>query len=67
MELCSFLCGSSSWRADARGGLPAASQIIDADPAQVKIGMQVEAAFRKLGEEGESGIIHYGYKFRPTS
>jgi len=32
----------------------------------VKIGMQVEAAFRKLGQEGESGIIHYGYKFRPA-
>ena len=43
------------------------SQIIDVDPAQVKIGMRVEAAFRKLGQEGEAGIIHYGYKFRPTS
>ncbi len=42
------------------------SQIIDVDPAQVKIGMQVESAFRKLGQEGESGIIHYGYKFRPA-
>jgi len=43
------------------------SQVIDVDPAQVKIGMQVEAAFRKLGQEGESGIIHYGYKFRPAT
>jgi len=42
------------------------SQIIDVDPAQVKIGMPVEAAFRKLGQEGEAGIIHYGYKFRPV-
>ena len=42
------------------------SQIIDVDAAQVKIGMPVEAAFRKLGQEGESGIIHYGYKFRPA-
>ena len=42
------------------------SQIIDVDPAEVKIGMQVETAFRKLGQEGESGIIHYGYKFRPA-
>jgi uncharacterized OB-fold protein len=37
------------------------------DPATVKIGMQVEAAFRTLGQEGESGIIHYGYKFRPAA
>ena len=42
------------------------SQIIDVDPATVKIGMQVEAAFWKLEQEGESGIIHYGYKFRPA-
>ncbi len=42
------------------------SQIIDVDPATVKIGMQVEAAFRKLGSEGEAGVIHYGYKFRPA-
>ncbi len=43
------------------------SQIIDVDPAAVKIGMQVEAAFRKLGSEGEAGVIHYGYKFRPAA
>ena len=42
------------------------SQVIDVDPAQVKIGMPVESAFRKLGQEGEAGIIHYGYKFRPA-
>ena len=42
------------------------SQIIDVDPTAVKIGMQVEAAFRKLGSEGEAGVIHYGYKFRPA-
>ena len=43
------------------------SQVIDVDPSKVKIGMPVEATFRKLGQEGESGIIHYGYKFRPAS
>ena len=41
------------------------SQIIDVEPDQVKIGMRVESAFRKLGAEGEAGVIHYGYKFRP--
>ena len=40
------------------------SQVIDVNPAQVKIGMPVEAAFRKLGQDGEAGVIHYGYKFR---
>jgi uncharacterized OB-fold protein len=47
-------------------GCRVTSQIIDVDPATVKIGMQVEAAFRKLGSEGEAGVIHYGYKFRPA-
>jgi len=47
-------------------GVRMTSTIIDVDPAEVKIGMPVESAFRKLGEEGEAGIIHYGYKFRPA-
>ena len=47
-------------------GLRVTSQVIDVDPAAVKIGMPVETAFRKLGEEGEAGVIHYGYKFRPA-
>ena len=42
------------------------SQIIDVDPGEVKVGTQVEAAFRRLGQEGEAGIIQYGYKFRPV-
>jgi uncharacterized OB-fold protein len=48
-------------------GFQLTSQIIDVDPAVVKIGMQVNAAFRKLGSEGEAGVIHYGYKFRTAS
>src|SRR2546427_8145326 len=46
-------------------GCRVTSQIVDVDPATVKIGMQVNAAFRKLGSEGEAGVIHYGDKFRP--
>lgn len=40
--------------------------IIDCPPSEVKIGMKVEAAFRKLGEQSADGVIHYGYKFRPA-
>ena len=47
-------------------GLRVTSQVIDVEPKEVKIGMPVEVAFRKLGEEGEAGVIHYGYKFRPA-
>jgi uncharacterized OB-fold protein len=42
-------------------------QIVDIDPAQVHIGLQVHASFRKLREEGKAGVIHYGYKFAPTT
>lgn len=34
---------------------------------EVKEGMEVEAVFRKISEDGEEGLIHYGTKFRPIS
>jgi uncharacterized OB-fold protein len=42
------------------------SQIVDCELDDVKIDMPVHAVFRKIHEEGKSGVIHYGYKFRPT-
>ncbi len=42
------------------------SQITDCDPADVKVGMKVEAIFRRIQEDGAAGIIQYGYKFRPV-
>ncbi len=47
-------------------GVRLTSQIIDANADDVKIGMKVQATFRKLGQEGDAGVIHYGYKFRPA-
>ncbi len=35
------------------------------DPEEIHTGMRVRAVFRKLGEEGERGIIYYGTKFVP--
>jgi uncharacterized OB-fold protein len=46
-------------------GIMITGQIIDIEPEEVKIGMRVWASFRKLGEEGPGGVIHYGYKFHP--
>ncbi len=43
------------------------AQIIDCEADEVGIGMPVDASFRRLGQEGESGIIYYGYKFKPTT
>ena len=41
-------------------------QVVEVDPAEVKIGLKVRATFRKLREEGKAGVIHYGYKFAPA-
>jgi uncharacterized OB-fold protein len=42
------------------------AQLTDLDPKDgIKIGMQVEMVTRKLKEDGDTGLITYGYKFRP--
>jgi len=41
------------------------AQITDVEPDNIKVGMPVEMVTRKLHEEGEEGLIVYGYKFRP--
>ncbi|MHB1470325.1 MAG: Zn-ribbon domain-containing OB-fold protein [Thermoplasmataceae archaeon] len=38
-------------------------QIVDCDADEVDIGKRVRTVFRKIAEEGKSGIIEYGYKF----
>ncbi len=41
-------------------------QITDVDPSDVAIGMPLESVFRKVCEDGDSGIIEYAIKFRPA-
>lgn len=41
------------------------AQLTDIDPGNISVGMPVEMVTRKVREEGERGIIVYGYKFRP--
>jgi uncharacterized OB-fold protein len=40
------------------------SQVICAHE-DIRIGMKVKSAFRRLGEESEKGMIYYGTKFIP--
>jgi len=47
-------------------GVRILSQVVDVKPEEVKTGMRVEATFRRVREDGSSGIIEYGYKFRPV-
>jgi uncharacterized OB-fold protein len=42
------------------------AQLTDVDTEDVHIGMPVEMVTRKIKEEGENGLIVYGYKFRPA-
>ncbi|MBL7063030.1 MAG: Zn-ribbon domain-containing OB-fold protein [Anaerolineae bacterium] len=41
------------------------AQLTDVDTDEVKIGMPVEMVTRKIQGAGETGVIMYGYKFRP--
>ncbi len=47
-------------------GVRLVAQLTDVDPEEVYIGMPVEMVIRKISEEGERGMIAYGYKFRPV-
>jgi hypothetical protein len=42
------------------------SQIIDCDLERIEIGMRVRATFRRIQDDGHTGAIYYGYKFRPV-
>ena len=47
-------------------GVKILCQIADCEPEELKIGMKVRLEFRKLSQEGEAGIINYGYKAVPV-
>ncbi len=47
-------------------GIRILSQIVDVDPEDVSAGLKVEACFRRVKEDGKTGILQYGYKFRPV-
>ena len=40
------------------------TQIVDCDIKDIKIGMRVENTFRKIQDDGYTGAIYYGYKFK---
>ncbi len=46
-------------------GTKITSQLTDCDGSQITVGMPVEMTVRRIREESPSGIIVYGYKFRP--
>lgn len=47
-------------------GVRLTGQIVDCDFEELKIGQRVKIEFRKVYQDGESGVIYYGYKFVPA-
>jgi uncharacterized protein len=41
-------------------------QIVDCEINEVKIGLKVETTFRRIQEDGYTGAIYYGYKFKKS-
>ena len=42
------------------------SQVVDCDQKDIKIGMKVKSCFRKIRSENDTGIVLYGFKFKPA-
>ncbi len=52
--------------AELDDGVRLTAQIVDCDFGALKVGLRVRIEFRKIYEEGEAGVIYYGYKFVPA-
>lgn len=50
---------------ELKEGVRLLSQIADCDLDKIKTGMPVRIEFRRISEEGEAGVINYGYKCVP--
>ena len=51
---------------DLEEGPRVTAQLNDVAHDDVEIGMPVEMVVRKISEDGDRGVIAYGYKFRPV-
>ncbi len=51
---------------ELKDGVRLTTQVVDCLPDEVTIGKPVKIVFRKIQEEGASGIICYGYKCVPA-
>jgi len=46
-------------------GVRLTGQIVDCPFEDLKIGQRVKIEFRKIYQDGDAGVIYYGYKFVP--
>jgi uncharacterized protein len=47
-------------------GVNILAQIVDLEPDQIQTGMKLKLEFRKIQQDGEAGILCYGYKCVPA-
>ncbi|MBI4879987.1 MAG: Zn-ribbon domain-containing OB-fold protein [Planctomycetes bacterium] len=47
-------------------GVQVTAQVVDVDLDELKIGDRVRIEFRRISQDGEAGVIFYGYKFVPA-
>ena len=45
-------------------GAKLTAQLVDCDIDNIEIGDPVEMVFRKISEDGDDGVISYGFKFK---
>jgi uncharacterized OB-fold protein len=50
---------------ELKEGAKVLSQVVDCRPEDVKIGMPIEACFRRIRSENDTGLVLYGFKFKP--
>jgi hypothetical protein len=48
-------------------GVKVTGQIVDCAPEEIQIGDPVRLEFRRVRQDGESGVLCYGYKFVRTA
>ncbi len=49
------------------GGVRITAQIVDCPHEDIKIGQKVRIEFRRIQEDGHSGVLCYGYKCVPAA
>jgi uncharacterized OB-fold protein len=51
---------------ELKDGVRLLAQIADCDLDKLKTGMSLKIEFRRISEQGDAGIINYGYKCVPA-
>ncbi|MFH0779129.1 MAG: Zn-ribbon domain-containing OB-fold protein [Candidatus Eisenbacteria bacterium] len=52
---------------ELEGGVKITAQIVDCPLEEIKMGQKVKVEFRRIQEDGTSGILCYGYKCVPAA